>query len=758
MRASPHRRAPLWLAVLAPLLLNIAILGLAWAFRQTVVPGWKKGPLIDPAAPYAPENAAPLFAAAALITLNAYFVVLAAWRRRRAAVWWLPWVALAGSLLLAEAAIRAWLAVDMVTYFRPHATLHWQVRPDLREFRNNKGAGTITTNADGMRSVSEARQKPAGTFRVLVLGDSSNFGHGVEGHQMWSEVLEGILDARQGGGRIEVLNGACPGWTTYQALVFLQETGLAYQPDLVIAGFNNDPGPEYFGDEQRVPPEPLRSANALLFRSEVYLLAREVVLCLTRRLHGATERRYAARQAGQEPNYAELGPEEATGLVPRVSLERFQQNLRRLHELGAERGYRFVWLNMPINRTLPELVERYVDPDYRAAAAQLSHELGFVLEDIDDYWLRSRAWDLHIDGHVFHPSAAGHRLLAQQVAGTLIGQGMIPGAQGAVPMDGPPPATQEPVLRLGISSLTPIHAHIGAVLEARPDLAAAHGLQLQLHHYRSGKDQGSDVARGALDAFFTCEVPTVKMLARRPDLRVVASPGALGRIGVLARKDRADSLQQLRGARVGLSPGSTPAMDWQRWGAGLQAEEVALRTEELEQALRSGQVDAVISWDPWLELWLQAAPDELQLLQQRPFYSDLALSIPWAALEPGRGRQLVATLEQALQVAAADRVRYDEAVSRSSGWPLSVVAAVADRNAVLAGGTASFEVGPQNYQTLQRALQFAGAPASGLAELVWPGLLDGKPPPPPKLGGKQPSPKPGRPPPGHAGPRGPAPQ
>ena len=39
------------------LVLNFGLVWLASTMRSVVVDSWKKGPLIDPAAPYAPENA-----------------------------------------------------------------------------------------------------------------------------------------------------------------------------------------------------------------------------------------------------------------------------------------------------------------------------------------------------------------------------------------------------------------------------------------------------------------------------------------------------------------------------------------------------------------------------------------------------------------------------------------------------------------------------------------------------------------------------
>ncbi len=766
----PRSRA--WPALLLLLALNLAIVGLSLLFRETVVPGWKKGPLIDPAAPYSPENAQLLFSLAACVALDSYVLMLALWRRSRPPAAWVPWVALLLAGLVSELTVRAWLAVDMVTYFRPHPLLHWVVRSDLRDFDNLTGGGKLTTNRDGKRmpgpeAIREPGEVDDQVFRIVVTGDSSNFGHGVEGPEMWSSVLEGLLDPLTPR-TVEVINASCPGWTSFQAVQDLEISVLDYQPDLLIAGFNNDPGPDYFHDADRVlPPGPRRTLSALAWKSEVFLLSREVLLSLLRRVSPQGQALYTERRAGEDPKYGRLSEEEAAALVPRVPLEDFLDNLAALDEAGRQRGFRFVWVDMPINRTEPALVERYVDLEYRKAASDLAAERGFPLVEVDGYWVRQRAQGLHIEGHVFHPNAQGHRRLAQQVAAQLLAEGLVPGATGQVEIDGPDPAASPEALRLGWSTRTPVHAHVGAVLEAMPELAAAHGLSLELSGYADGKQQGEDVASGALDAFFSCEVPAIHMLQDRPDARIVATPGALGRIAVVARRDRAQDLAGLRGARVGVSAGSTPAMDWATWGQGLNATAVDLRTEELAMALVEGRIDAAVSWDPWVEQWIQADPQGLVVVAERPFRSVLALDEDWALPFPTeagqpRAARLQALIEQALAVAAADRPRWDAVVAARSGWPVEVVRAVADRNELLSGSVQTLSgslptlsVGEADLSALERAASWLRLPAGSAADLFGLELLRGQAPArarslpgPPKAedgGRRRPQPRSGRP-------------
>ena len=82
-------------------------------------------------------------------------------------------------------------------------------------------------------------QKPAGTKRILVLGDSYTWGYGVADDEIYTEVLEKSLQQKYP--QYEVLNGGVSGWGTDQQYLFLTTEGLKYSPDLVIvAHFIND--------------------------------------------------------------------------------------------------------------------------------------------------------------------------------------------------------------------------------------------------------------------------------------------------------------------------------------------------------------------------------------------------------------------------------------------------------------------------------------------------------------------------------------
>jgi hypothetical protein len=96
----------------------------------------------------------------------------------------------------------------------------------------------VRTNAAGFRGPALPGAKPAGVYRIVVLGDSFTFGFGVRERQAWPARLAALLDARTGGApRVEVVNLGIPGTGPRDYLWHLAHTGLALEPDLVVIGF-----------------------------------------------------------------------------------------------------------------------------------------------------------------------------------------------------------------------------------------------------------------------------------------------------------------------------------------------------------------------------------------------------------------------------------------------------------------------------------------------------------------------------------------
>lgn len=97
----------------------------------------------------------------------------------------------------------------------------------------------IRINNLGFRDTRDYRlEKAAGTFRILVLGNSVTFGDGGVYEYTFPYLLESRLKRWKPDVDWQVWNLGVPGYDTSHELAYLQEVGPAFQPDLTIVGFS----------------------------------------------------------------------------------------------------------------------------------------------------------------------------------------------------------------------------------------------------------------------------------------------------------------------------------------------------------------------------------------------------------------------------------------------------------------------------------------------------------------------------------------
>jgi HEAT repeat protein/lysophospholipase L1-like esterase len=89
-------------------------------------------------------------------------------------------------------------------------------------------------NPDGLADRAHPEEKPAGTWRVAVLGDSVTAGTPFKPAESWPSMLQARLDER--GPWVEVMNVALWGWSTRQERTAFERIARRYKPDQVIVG------------------------------------------------------------------------------------------------------------------------------------------------------------------------------------------------------------------------------------------------------------------------------------------------------------------------------------------------------------------------------------------------------------------------------------------------------------------------------------------------------------------------------------------
>jgi hypothetical protein len=142
---------------------------------------------------------------------------------------------------------------------------------------------SVRTNSFGLRGAEVPREKPAGTYRVILLGDSFAFGWGVEQEETFAYKLQELLQAElsvRGNReevskridseirRVEVLNFGVPGYSTFQEVALLRKEAMSFSPDAVIVYFvENDFGLPYFLDTGGGPLEDATSFVKSIFKN-----------------------------------------------------------------------------------------------------------------------------------------------------------------------------------------------------------------------------------------------------------------------------------------------------------------------------------------------------------------------------------------------------------------------------------------------------------------------------------------------------------
>lgn len=96
-------------------------------------------------------------------------------------------------------------------------------------YRTKDYAFKAEISPQGLRDELHVKDKTTLSKRILFLGDSQTFGHGVAAEDSYPKLTAGYSG-------YETINGGCVGWGPDQSLLFLKSYGMKYSPDVVIFG------------------------------------------------------------------------------------------------------------------------------------------------------------------------------------------------------------------------------------------------------------------------------------------------------------------------------------------------------------------------------------------------------------------------------------------------------------------------------------------------------------------------------------------
>ena len=187
------------------------------------------------------------------------------------------------------------------------------------------------------------------------------------------------------------------------------------------------------------------------------------------------------------------------------------------------------------------------------------------------------------------------------------------------------------------------------------------GLDVDIRLFQSGLRAADAVIHGHADLSTTSETAFVSRSFDRPDLRILAAISASETSRLIARGDRAINVpRDLAGKRIGVTLGSISEYFLTRYltlnGVPVTAAMmIDLRPEDIAEHLAKGEIDAGLTWEPFVRTAELALRDNLFTLPQQfdqIYYFMLVATQSWLDENPADARSILRAIVQAENYAA----------------------------------------------------------------------------------------------------------
>ncbi len=266
-----------------------------------------------------------------------------------------------------------------------------------------------STNSQGMRDREYAADKPAGTFRIALVGDSIAAGWGVNVNHRFESILERAWNdrsRRSGGPAVELLDCAVPGHAPGQRWFHFQRIGWPMRPDLIIySATEADIG----WDERRLR---FVLSRGMGFDSPLY--------------------REALDSAGVASGWS---PEQYKHALHPYRREILEGAYRAMAADAGTHGVPVIWVLIP-------RVGQPTDRSHRDALLAMARAAGFArVVNMSDAFDGMDPARLAVEPDDFHPNAIGHERLAHRLDEVL---GAAAGTATTLAPGSPAPMIQQP--------------------------------------------------------------------------------------------------------------------------------------------------------------------------------------------------------------------------------------------------------------------------------------------------------------------------
>jgi lysophospholipase L1-like esterase len=267
----------------------------------------------------------------------------------------------------------------------------WRVKEgDNRQF----GVPELThVNSRGLRN-PEIPFDSSTSRRILIVGDSSIYGVRVRDRENISGQLEAKLKEKDQ--QWQVLNGGCPGYSSWQVLQLLNERLLDYKPEWVIVGslWSDTQGADA-PDATRLGKRPM----AWKYYSRLYLVT------------NAWYNRWRW-QAKDAPTVGfGLGPVLAQS--NRVPIDDYEKNLKMITTLSEASGAKVAFLVLPGIHDVFDGTTGDFREGYREVMRSVAKSKDAPIADMPNLFMNGREDRLFYDD--VHPQAIGYSMIADEL-------------------------------------------------------------------------------------------------------------------------------------------------------------------------------------------------------------------------------------------------------------------------------------------------------------------------------------------------------
>jgi lysophospholipase L1-like esterase len=279
---------------------------------------------------------------------------------------------------------------------------------------------SVHTNERGFRSPEFADRPAPGVTRVVVLGDSSTFGWGVEHFEAYPARLRGALAERLAVApeRIEVINLGVPGYSSFQGLVLLERVALPLEPDLVVWSYLSNDGAITGERDAAAFQQRLGRTGALLevlHRSRAFETLEAWIAVARQRLQPApapdpldpAQRNVPSYRAAASNVVAAIAAARGAG-VPIVLLGQCVRGAAAavLHDVAAAAGVPHLDATALLDTRIPAIA---TESRFAAARERLRERWG------EDELARNPAWLVFLPDNC-HPNVIGHEIVSEALA------------------------------------------------------------------------------------------------------------------------------------------------------------------------------------------------------------------------------------------------------------------------------------------------------------------------------------------------------